>query len=89
MRWSAAALALTMPLPTQLEAGREIPPPPDYDGMLAELRSEVAENFTAPKDATKTKKTKSRSEGAADADWEEEASDSDDAEAEDAENAEE
>jgi hypothetical protein len=43
----------------QLEAGREIPPPPDYAGMLADVRDEVSENFAFPKDAAgKVKKTK-------------------------------
>ncbi len=53
----------------QLDAGRDIPPPPDYEGMLASVRDEVAENFGAPKDAAKVKKTKTKKD--ADEEWDE------------------
>ena len=46
----------------QEEAGREIPEPPDYAGMLDDVRGEVAAHFTAPKDATKTKRPRSKKE---------------------------
>ncbi len=52
----------------QLEAGREIPPPPDYEGMLADVRDEVSENFAFPKDAGKVKKTKMKKDDSASGD---------------------
>ncbi len=69
-----------------MEAGREIPPPPDYEGMLEEVRDEVEENFAFPKDATKVKKTaaaKAKKDDAADSDGDSD-EEAEDAEADDA-----
>ena len=53
----------------QIEAGRPIPPPPDYDGMLERVHAEVAANFSTPSDKAAPKKPKEaaqRDEEAAD-----------------------
>jgi hypothetical protein len=48
---------LTLP---QLDAGRDVPPPPDYQGMVEEVRREVAYTFGQPAPAEKPAGKKSR-----------------------------
>ena len=53
VRHAQPRLRLSGSLPSQLAAGRDIPPPPDYQGMVERVRHEVAVSYGQPAPAEK------------------------------------